>query len=105
VIVPALAFASQGASLQPESRPAVVRIADVLRKDEALGLHIVAFVKDNPSLARARAERIKQSILETFPDIAPARLTTSWFGVPEEISSEGITHVLDASVKLISMER
>lgn len=105
VIVPALAFAPQGAALKPESRPTVARIADVLRKDPALGLHIVVFVKDNPPLARARAKRIKQSILETFPDIAPARLKTSWLGVPEEISSEGKTHVLDASVKLISMER
>lgn len=105
IIVPSLSFKPQSAVLKAESMPAVANIADALRKHPDLGLHIIAFVKDNPDLARDRAVRVKRSILETFPDIAPARLKTSWFGVPEEISSEGRIHVLDASVKLISMER
>ena len=102
VVVPAIHFEPIDSTLKKESAPALELIGDILIKNKGLSLHLIAYVKNNPKIAKARAKVIKKYILETFPQIDPSRITVSWFGVPEKIASENRTFALDESINIIT---
>lgn len=102
IVVSAINFEPAGSALKAYSLHELKRIGDVLKKNSTLSLHVVTYVKDKQTLAKSRAKAIKKSILETFSGIEPSRLTASWFGVPEKISSGNKTYVLNESVNFIT---
>jgi tetratricopeptide (TPR) repeat protein len=102
IVVSAINFEPADSIVKTESLQAIESIGDVLTKTRALSLHLIAYVKDNPNLAKSRAKAIKKYILETFPEIEPSRLTVSWFGVPERIDSGNKTYALNESVNIIT---
>jgi tetratricopeptide (TPR) repeat protein len=102
IVVPAISFEPVDSTLKTESIHALERIGDFLIKNRSLSLHAIAYVKDNPEIAKSRAKLIKKYILETFPRIEPSKIKLSWFGVPEKINSGSKTYLLDESVKIIT---
>ena len=60
-------------------------IGRYIRANEALELHVVAFVKNDAKLAEARARTVKRFIGAKFPDIPPRRVRIRWFGQAETI--------------------
>ncbi len=102
MVVPVIHFEPAGSKLKIESLPALERIGDILIKKRTLSVHLIAYVKDNPKIAKSRAKVIKKFILETFPKIEPSRIRISWFGVPEKIDLGNGTYVLDESVNIIT---
>ena len=105
MVVPAIHFEPAGSKLKPESLPALEGISDILIKKRTLSVHLIAYVKDNPKIAKSRAKVIKKFILETFPKIEPSRIRISWFGVPEKIDLGNGMYVLDESVNIITRNK
>jgi tetratricopeptide (TPR) repeat protein len=102
IVVPAINFESAGSTLKTESVLAFERIGNILTKNRALSVHVIAYMKDNPKTARSRVKVIKRYILGTFPEIEPSRIMVSWFGVPEKIASGNGRYVFDESVNIVT---
>ncbi|NDV28333.1 tetratricopeptide repeat protein [Desulfovibrio sp. JC010] len=86
-----------------ESNLSLRVLSAIMESDKDSAFHIVSYCKDNPALAKERAQKIKAHILNAHPGINAARLPLSWFGVPEKIKHEGKTYNLDDSIRFITV--
>jgi tetratricopeptide (TPR) repeat protein len=77
-------------------------LGEILEGDGKPAIHIVAYQKNNKSLAERRAKGVKRYLLDNFPEITPSRLKVSWFGVPEQIKVGKKTFIEDESINLFS---
>ena len=73
------------AVLSEYSFPSLDLIGHILTNNRTIGLHIIAYQKNNDGLAEARAKSIKKYLINEFPEIAQSRLMVSWFDVPAQI--------------------
>jgi hypothetical protein len=81
------------------------RLARVVAQNQEVVLHIVAYQKNNPRLAEARAKSVKKTLLARESRLNGARIKVSWFAQPEAVKIGRRTHRLDSSVNFIGVER
>ena len=100
-----MAFNPSSAKLRAESIPALKRLAQVIAQNRKVVLHILAYQKNNPRLAEARAKSVKKILLARESRLNGARIKVSWFEEPETVKIGRRTHYLDSSVNFIGVER
>ena len=84
------------------SEPSLVMLGEILKNNPEISIHIVAYQKNNLSLAKARALRVKRYLIEKYPQIQSSRLRVSWFDVPEKIQFKSKVHLEDESINFIT---
>ena len=89
--------------LEKESRISLQTIGAMTKKNSKITLHILAYQKNNKTLARKKAITIRTYLLDMFPRIKPEQIKLSWFGVPERISTGKVNHTLDDSINLFAV--
>jgi tetratricopeptide (TPR) repeat protein len=90
------------ATISRGSRGGLDTLGEILEGDGKISIHIVAYQKNNKSLAERRAKGVKRYLLDNFPEITSSRLKVSWFGVPEQIKVGKKTFIEDESINLFS---
>ncbi|MCK8604185.1 tetratricopeptide repeat protein [Desulfoferrobacter suflitae] len=73
------------AQLQSSSLPSLDVVGSMLSNNQNLTIHVVVYVDGRKELARKRAFRIYQTLLDRFPRVQADRLLLSWFGTGERI--------------------
>ncbi|MGB5983688.1 MAG: tetratricopeptide repeat protein [Desulfobacterales bacterium] len=100
--MPRLGFLPLSDQIDSVSGQTLDRLGRILSQGPELNLQIICYQKNNPALAKARALQLKATLLKQHPSLGPARIQTSWFQVPQELTLGGRTHHLDSSVQLFS---
>jgi len=77
-------------------------LGDIMKNNQSITIHIVAYQKNNKKLARARAKSVKRYLIKKFPEIKSSRLMVSWFGTPEQIKTAKKTFTEDESINFIT---
>ncbi len=88
--------------LQKNSHESLDFLGEILQKNKAIAIHIVAYQKDAKKMAELRAKSIKIYLLNKFPEIESSRLMVSWFGITEEIRAGTKTFREDESINFIT---
>ncbi|AMK10828.1 MAG: tetratricopeptide repeat protein [Pseudodesulfovibrio sp.] len=96
------AFKPGTSELEKDSKPSLQVLTAMMQVNKKLRLHIVAYVKGDKSLARARAEAVRETMLNGVRDVDPQRLPLSWFGDAETVNAGGKQFPLDESVTFIT---
>jgi len=89
--------------LEKESRISLQTIGAMTKKNSKITLYILAYQKNNKTLARKKAITIRTYLLDMFPRIKPEQIKLSWFDVPERISTGKVNHTLDDSINLFAV--
>lgn len=98
----AVEFKPDTATLTKNAEASLKRIGEILSEKTDLGVHIVAYVKDDPALARERALAVRNFVNREYPEVILGRLAPSWFDKPERIKTDGATHSLPQSVNIFT---
>ncbi|WP_338667997.1 tetratricopeptide repeat protein [Pseudodesulfovibrio methanolicus] len=80
-------------------------LSALMQVNKGLVVDIVAYVKGNAPLAKARAAAIRDYMLNAHPDVDRSRLPLSWFGTAENVQVGDKTFALDQSVSFITEVR
>jgi tetratricopeptide (TPR) repeat protein len=102
VTLRAVEFEPDSATLTREAKASLNVIGFMLTDSPGLNLHVVVYVKGDKTLARDRALAIRSYVSEMYSQVEPARLTPSWFGVPEIIKIDGKSHTRPESVAIFT---
>jgi len=102
IVGPSPGFKAGVTELAPALAATLAEIGRLIKDQDDVVLHIVAFVKDNEQLAARRARAAKDYIAEKFPEIESRRVRTSWFGQAETIQTGKRNDSLEASIKLFT---
>ena len=98
VTLPQIQFEPSRASILKVSTPSLKELARITARNPKLILHIVAYQKNNRTLAEVRAKSVKKYILDQEDSIERKRIKVSWFDQPEKVKSGRKTHRLDSSI-------
>ena len=98
LVVPRIQFIPFGSTIDPATEESLENIGRAVSQNSKVVLQILIYQKNNLSLAKARARRLKSYLLERFPEIGSMRIKTSWFKVPQKITISGATHSVASSV-------
>lgn len=74
----------------------------LLSNNAQLRVHVVAYVRGDANLARARAEYVRRYVTLHYPDVSETRLLLSWFGTGERVHTLAGDRVLPESLNLIT---
>lgn len=78
-------------------------LAAILKQNQTLEIHIVAYQTNHLALAKARALSVKKYLLKEAPSIASKRLKLSWFDTPKHIRSITPKATLYESIEFITI--
>lgn len=98
----AVEFRPGTATLTENGEASLNSIGKMLNDKADLNVHVVAYVKGDTALAKARALAVREHIKREFPKVAPSRLAPSWFDKPENVKTDGGTHSLSQSVNIFT---
>ena len=104
VTLRAINFRPRTAVLEMESKESLHVIKAMLKENETLAMHIVAYAESG-ELAKARAKAVRDYITNLFPGIDEKRLPLSWFATAERVDVNGKTMLLKDSVQFITVVR
>jgi len=102
VTLRAVEFQPKTAKLTAEGKESLNVVGSMLTDSPGLNLHVVVYVKNDKALARERALAIRTYVSRMYSKVEPARLTPSWFGVPEIIKIDGKPHARSESVAIFT---
>ena len=85
-----------------DSKKSLYFLGEILSEVNNVSIHIIAYQKNNKKLAELRAKSTKKYFLESFPQMAGARLKVSWFDVPEKIKTGKKNFQVDESINFIT---
>jgi tetratricopeptide (TPR) repeat protein len=102
IVVPAINFKPTSSVLRTDSLPGLEIISDILGDRQEISLHVIAYVKDNPNLAKSRAKALKNTILKMSSKVESSQIMLSWFSVPEKIDTKNGAYILDESIDIIT---
>jgi len=105
VTLRSMAFKPGTSVLDAEGRDSLAVISAMMQVNKGLTLNIVAYVKGDAPLAKARAKAVRDYMLNGNPDIGGTRLPLSWFGVAEKVQVGDKTFALDRAVNFITEAR
>lgn len=91
--------------LESNSKMTLHLLSAMLKADDDLAFHIVAYNKGNRELAKAQAKAIRDYMLGGNPSLDPKRLPPSWFGTAEKVEVGDKEFALDRSVQFITIVR
>ena len=91
--------------LDTDSKPSLEVLSAMMQDNDKLILHVVAYAKGDPALAKARAEAVQGYMLNGNRDLNSKRLPLSWFGTAESVEVGESTFSLDQSVTFITEVR
>jgi hypothetical protein len=91
-------FAPSSSRILKESAPSLKELARITARKPKLVLHIVAYQKNNRTLAEVRAKSVKKYLLTQEDGIEGERIRVSWFDQPETVKIGRKTHRLDSSI-------
>jgi tetratricopeptide (TPR) repeat protein len=80
-------------------------VGELVSSDTGMILHVVAYQKNNVSLAKSRAQSIKTFLLKKYPEFKSERIKLSWFGQPEIIIAGEKRFTIDSEIKLFAQKR
>lgn len=103
VTLKTISFEPFSSEIRTDSYPSLAVLGEILENNRKVPIHIVAYQRKNEKLARKRAKNIKEYLLQHFPEISPARLKLSWFGVSEKITSGNSVFKEDESINFITV--
>lgn len=89
--------------LEYDSQSSLDILGKILDKNRDIKLHILVYQEKNKELAKQRAKKIKQYLLDKYPQINSYRLKLSWFGKSKSIKVEGNLYKLYESIDFISI--
>jgi tetratricopeptide (TPR) repeat protein len=95
-------FNNGSAHLDQSTQVALDDVSRVVARNPKLQLHIVAYTANDAPLAKTRAHAIKRYLSNHADELAPERIKTSWFGVPEKIEFETQSYQLENSIQLFA---
>ena len=98
ITLPQVQFEPSSADILKVSIPSIKELARVTARNPKLVLHIVAYQKNNRTLAEVRAKSVKNYILAQEVSIERDRIKVSWFNQPEKVKNGRKTHRLDSSI-------
>ena len=84
------------------SQPSLDVLGEIMKNNQGIAIHTVAYQKNNRKLAKARAKSVKRYLIKKFPEIKPSRLMVSWFGTPEQIKTAKKSFTEDESINFIT---
>lgn len=88
--------------INEESKSSLEVLGNILKNNDKIAIHILAYQKNNKNLAKARTKSIKKYLLKNFPKIKSSRLMVSWFDVPEKIKIGKKTFSQEESINFIT---
>ncbi|WP_272699441.1 tetratricopeptide repeat protein [Desulfovibrio sp. Fe33] len=86
-------------------RDSLAVLGAMMKVNSDLTVHIVAYVKGDATLAKARAVALRDYMLNGNPGIGRERLPLSWFGTAEKVEVGGGVVALDQAVNFITEVR
>ena len=95
-------FASFSPDISNRSFASLNLVGEILSNANKLSIHVIAYQKNNATLAKARAQSIKTYLLKKFSKIRSSQVQLSWFEAPEKIASGKKTFREDESINIFS---
>ena len=105
VTLRSLTFAPGTSDLDADGRASLEVLSAMMQVNKGLTLNVVAYVKGNAPLAKARANAVRDYMLNGNPDVDQSRLPLSWFGTAENVQVGDKSFTLDQSVSFITEVR
>ncbi|OIQ49076.1 TPR repeat-containing protein YrrB [Pseudodesulfovibrio hydrargyri] len=105
VTLRSLAFKPGTSVPDADGRASLDVLSAMMRVNRELTVNIVAYVKGNAPLAKARANAVRDYMLNGNPDVNRSRLPLSWFGTAENVQVGDKAFALDQSVNFITEVR
>ena len=102
VTLRSIEFSPNSATLTEDSRASLAVVGSIMSVRQDLQLHVVAYAKGDPALARQRALAVRNYVARMHPKVAPERLTPSWFGEAETITVDGRSFTKTHSVAIFT---
>jgi tetratricopeptide (TPR) repeat protein len=84
------------------SYPSLNVLGEILKNNQSVAIHIVAYQKNNKELAEGRAKSVKKYLVKHFPEVRASRVMVSWFGVSEKIQSGKNVFTEDECINIIT---
>jgi tetratricopeptide (TPR) repeat protein len=97
-----ISFEPFTAKISEDSLPSLNLLGTIMKNNNKLSIHIVAYQKKNKELAEARAKSIKTYYMQEFKEIQSSRFTVSWFDVPERIKINKKIFYVEESINFIT---
>ncbi len=80
------------------------RLGKSLKASTDMDLFVMVYMKKNPETARLKALRIKNKLLEHYPEIRPDRIKISWFGQEDNVSAGYASFSLEQSIRFLGVK-
>ncbi|XXJ20839.1 tetratricopeptide repeat protein [Desulfovibrio caledoniensis] len=102
VTLKSLTFKPGTSVLDADGRASLEVLGAMMQVNKELAVNIVAYVKGSAPLAKARANAVRDYMLNSNPDVSRSRLPLSWFGTAEDVQVGDKRFALDQSVSFIT---
>lgn len=86
------------ATLKWEAKPSLNVVGNIVNSYKKFNMVIESYYRDDPQLAQARGDAVKNYILKEYPDISPQRLSVRSFGRPERVKAGKKIYVINGSI-------
>jgi tetratricopeptide (TPR) repeat protein len=100
-----ITFSPNSADLLLEGKPSLRVVGSILSINAGIELEILGYKKGDAALARARAEAVRDYLLEHFPSINPSRLEFRGQGQAETVGIGNSTYGLNESISFVTTKR
>jgi hypothetical protein len=87
------------------SPPSISEIGSILNINRKIELGIVGYEKNNSRLAQARAESVKNFLIQSYPAIEPSRLKVRGVGKAESVRAGSKKYTLNESITFVTRSR
>lgn len=98
----AVDFEKGTATIKSKTKPSLKLLGAMLKNSPDLTINVVAYVKGNRKLARARAIAVRNYVTTYIPDVEKKQLPLSWFAESEIVRSGKRKVVLKESVQFVT---
>ena len=86
------------ANLKWEAKPSLKVVGNIMDSYKKFNMVIESYYRNNPQLAQARGEAVKNYILEEFPNVTPQRLSVRSIGRPERVKAGRKIYTINGSI-------
>jgi len=96
-------FKQDSAQIEQSSKPSLRVIGSIMTNNKRIVLEIVGFQDDDKNLAQARADSVREYILDQYPEVSPDRLKTRAVSRPERIAVGDKEYLLNGSILFVTL--